>query len=115
MVLVTFLKETAFNKQSRRKKSTFLYRSSSDLAADTQCGLASSLKAFQHLALVYQRAGLFYSALLKMSQLTSTQRRSQFSQQKENKIRADTYLVECCYQQVFIFYILPMLQSYTKS
>ena len=58
---------------------------------------------------------LLYSALLQNVSLTSTQRRSQISQLKENKIGADTYLVECCYQQEFILHTLPMPQAYTRS
>lgn len=42
-----------------RETSNFLYHSNSHLAADTQCGLANSLKAFQHLALANQRAESF--------------------------------------------------------
>lgn len=108
-----FKRPPTINKQE--KKSTFLYHSISDLAADTQCGLASSWKTFHHLASVYQGAGRLYSAPFQNVSLTSTQRRSQFSQQKENKIGIGTYLVECCYQQVFIFHTLPMTQAYTKS
>ena len=33
----------------------------------------------------------------------------------ENKIGADTSLVECCYQQEFILHTLPMPQAYTRS
>lgn len=42
-----------------RETSNFLYRSISHLAADTKSGLASSLKAFQHLALANQSAESF--------------------------------------------------------
>ena len=45
-----------------RETSNFFYRSNSHLAADTQCGLASSLKAFQHLALTNQRAESFITS-----------------------------------------------------
>lgn len=61
MVLVMFFKDTADNKQAGRK-CTASYSSVAHGAADTQCGLAGSAKAFHHLASAYQRAGAFISS-----------------------------------------------------
>ena len=92
-----------------------MYCSISDLAADTQCSLASSLKAFQNLALTYQRAGPFIFSFAAKCLTHQYAKEVTAFPAKENKIGADTYLVECYYQQVFIFHTLPMPQAYTRS
>ena len=44
-----------------RETSNFLYRSNSHLAADTQCGLASSLKGFPTFGISQPESRVFYN------------------------------------------------------